>query len=62
MCSRTIRLLLESVIPTDTLPVEIEIGKRDASLELTEAALARTARLLMDSHGYVRGSEARLTS
>ena len=40
--------------PTGTLQVEIEIEKQNGSLELTKAALARTARLLMDGNVYVR--------
>jgi 2-methylaconitate cis-trans-isomerase PrpF len=41
--------------PTGTLQVEIEIGNQNGIMELTKAALARTARLLMDGHVYVRG-------
>ena len=40
--------------PTGTLQVEIEIEKQDGGLELTKAALARTARLLIDGYVYVR--------
>lgn len=40
--------------PTGTLQVEIEIKKHDFGLELTKAALARRARLLMDGNVYVR--------
>ena len=40
--------------PTGRLQVEIEIGKQNGALELTKAALARTARLLMDGNVYVR--------
>ena len=39
--------------PSGTIQVEIGIEKRNGSLELTKAALARTARLLMDGHVYV---------
>jgi methylitaconate Delta-isomerase len=39
--------------PTGTLQVEIEIEKIDGQLELTKAALARTARLLMDGNVHV---------
>ncbi|MBI4525229.1 MAG: 3-methylitaconate isomerase [Deltaproteobacteria bacterium] len=42
--------------PSGTLQVEIEIVKRNGRLELTKAALARTARLLMDGYVYVRNS------
>jgi 2-methylaconitate cis-trans-isomerase PrpF len=34
--------------------VEIEIEKIDGNLELTKAALARTARLLMDGNVHIR--------
>jgi 2-methylaconitate cis-trans-isomerase PrpF len=40
--------------PTGKLQVEIEIAKRAGEMELTKAALARTARLLMDGSVYVR--------
>src|SRR5215471_12351504 len=40
--------------PTGTLQVEIEIEKINGQLELTKAALARTARLLMDGNVFVR--------
>lgn len=40
--------------PTGTLQVEIEIEEQNGQLELTKAALARTARLLMDGNVYVR--------
>jgi 2-methylaconitate cis-trans-isomerase PrpF len=40
--------------PTGTLQVEIEIDNQNGSMELTKAALARTARLLMDGQVYVR--------
>jgi 2-methylaconitate cis-trans-isomerase PrpF len=40
--------------PTGTLQVEIELEKQNGSLELTKAALARTARLLMDGSVFVR--------
>ncbi len=40
--------------PSGALQVEIEIGKRNGHLELTKAALARTARLLMDGYVHVR--------
>jgi methylitaconate Delta-isomerase len=40
--------------PTGTLQVEIELERRNDSLELAKAALARTARLLMDGSVYVR--------
>ena len=39
--------------PTGTLQVEIETEKINGSLELTKAALARTARLFMDGNVYV---------
>jgi 2-methylaconitate cis-trans-isomerase PrpF len=39
--------------PTGKLQVEIIMEKKDGSLELTKAALARTARLLMDGSVYV---------
>ena len=39
---------------TGRFQVEIEIKKIDGNLELTKAALARTARLLMDGNVYVR--------
>lgn len=42
--------------PSGTLQVEIEIEKQNGGLELTRAALARTARLLMDGNVYVRHS------
>lgn len=40
--------------PTGKLQVEIEIKEQNGQLELTKAALARTARLLMDGNVYVR--------
>lgn len=40
--------------PTGTIQVEIEIEKINGQLELTKAALARTARLLMDGNVHVR--------
>jgi 2-methylaconitate cis-trans-isomerase PrpF len=40
--------------PTGRLQVEIEIEKQKGELELSKAALARTARLLMDGNVYVR--------
>jgi 2-methylaconitate cis-trans-isomerase PrpF len=40
--------------PTGRLQVEIEIDKRNGEMELTKAALARTARLLMDGNVFVR--------
>jgi 2-methylaconitate cis-trans-isomerase PrpF len=40
--------------PSGKLQVEIEIEKQDGQLELTKAALARTARLLMDGNVFVR--------
>jgi len=40
--------------PTETMQVEIEIEAQRGQLELTKAALARTARLLMDGNVYVR--------
>jgi 2-methylaconitate cis-trans-isomerase PrpF len=39
--------------PTGRLQVEIEIEKQNGRLELTKAALARTARLLMDGNVYL---------
>lgn len=39
--------------PSGTIQVEIETAKRDGGLILSKAALARTARLLMDGHVYV---------
>jgi 2-methylaconitate cis-trans-isomerase PrpF len=39
--------------PTATLQVEIEIEKIDGKLELTKAALARAARLLMDGNIHI---------
>ena len=39
--------------PTGRLQVEIEIEKQNGQLELTKAALARTARLLMDGNVYL---------
>lgn len=39
--------------PSGTIHVEIEIHARNGHLELTKAALARTARILMDGHVYV---------
>jgi len=40
--------------PTGTLQVEIEIEEQNGQKELTKAALARTARLLMDGNVFVR--------
>jgi 2-methylaconitate cis-trans-isomerase PrpF len=40
--------------PTGTLQVEIEIERLSSGLDLTKAALARTARLLMDGSVFVR--------
>ncbi len=40
--------------PSGKLQVEIEIKKQNGQLALTKAALARTARLLMDGNVYVR--------
>ncbi len=40
--------------PSGKLQVEIEIEEQNGQLELTKAALARTARLLMDGNVYVR--------
>jgi methylitaconate Delta-isomerase len=40
--------------PTGRLQVEIGIEKRNGEMELTKAALARTARLLMDGSVFVR--------
>jgi 2-methylaconitate cis-trans-isomerase PrpF len=40
--------------PTGKLQVEIEIAQRAGEMELTKAALARTARLLMDGNVFVR--------
>jgi methylitaconate Delta-isomerase len=40
--------------PTGTLQVEIGLEKQNGSLELSKAALARTARLLMEGSVYVR--------
>ena len=39
--------------PSGTIQVEIEIKEKNGHLELTKAALARTARLLMDGYAYV---------
>jgi 2-methylaconitate cis-trans-isomerase PrpF len=39
--------------PSGTIQVEIEIEKQNGQLELARAALARTARLLMDGYVYV---------
>lgn len=39
--------------PTGKLQVEIELEEQNGQLELTKAALARTARLLMDGNVYV---------
>lgn len=39
--------------PSGTIQVEIEIKEKNGHLELTKAALARTARLLMDGYVYV---------
>jgi methylitaconate Delta-isomerase len=40
--------------PTGTIQVEIEIENQGGQLELTKAALARTARLLMDGKVHLR--------
>jgi len=40
--------------PSGKLQVEIKIEEQNGQLELTKAALARTARLLMDGNVYVR--------
>jgi 2-methylaconitate cis-trans-isomerase PrpF len=40
--------------PTGTLQVEIEIEEQNGQKELTKAALAQTARLLMDGNVFVR--------
>jgi 2-methylaconitate cis-trans-isomerase PrpF len=40
--------------PTGTSHVKIEIEKQNGQLEVTKAALARTARLLMDGNVHVR--------
>lgn len=40
--------------PSGTLQVEIEIAEKNGRMELTKAALARTARLLMDGNVYVK--------
>ena len=40
--------------PSGTVQVEMNIEKQNGQLELTKAALARTARLLMDGQVYVR--------
>ncbi len=45
--------------PSGTIQVEIELEKREGQLELTKAALARTARLLMD--GFVHLPDTILT-
>ena len=39
--------------PSGTMQVEMEVEKGNGRLELTKAALARTARLLMDGYVYV---------
>jgi 2-methylaconitate cis-trans-isomerase PrpF len=39
--------------PSGTIQVEIEAEKRNGGLVLSKAALARTARLLMDGHVYL---------
>ncbi|MGH7775265.1 MAG: 2-methylaconitate cis-trans isomerase PrpF family protein [Candidatus Binatia bacterium] len=39
--------------PSGTIQVEIETEKKNGHLELSKAALARTARLLMDGYVYV---------
>jgi len=39
--------------PSGTIQVEMEIEKKEGRLRLTKAALARTARLLMDGQVYV---------
>ncbi|MCZ6623027.1 MAG: 3-methylitaconate isomerase [Deltaproteobacteria bacterium] len=39
--------------PSGTIQVEIETKEKNGHLELTKAALARTARLLMDGYVYV---------
>lgn len=41
--------------PTGSIEVEIETEERNGEIELTKAALARTARLLMDGHVYLPG-------
>jgi len=41
--------------PSGTIQVEIEIEKRNGQIELSKAALARTARMIMD--GYVHVSD-----
>ena len=41
-----------TLLPTGKLQVEIE--KQNGELELTKAAVTRTARLLMDGNVYVR--------
>jgi 2-methylaconitate cis-trans-isomerase PrpF len=41
--------------PSGTIQVEIETVKSNGGLKLSKAALARTARLLMDGHVYVPG-------
>jgi 2-methylaconitate cis-trans-isomerase PrpF len=41
--------------PSGTIQVEIETEKNDTGLILSKAALARTARLLMDGYVYVPG-------
>lgn len=38
--------------PSGTIQVEMEVEKKNGHLELTKAALARTARLLMDGYVY----------
>ncbi len=50
--NRATRRLFESDIPLGTLQVEIE--GQNGQLERTKAALARTARLLMNGKVYVR--------
>jgi len=41
--------------PSGTIHVEIETAMQNGGLKLSKAALARTARLLMDGHVYVPG-------
>ncbi len=40
--------------PMGKLQVEVEIEEQSGQLALTKAALARTARLLLDGNVYVR--------
>lgn len=39
--------------PTGTIQVEMEVEKKNGQIELTKAALARTARLIMDGYVYL---------